>query len=155
MRRWWRRLFSRRAWRRCSWSCLLLRRLLLVVLVVRHIILISTVRRIWILTTIVLCILRTVVRGAGRSTHAWRGGCWCSGRRWRLLSISSVCTIRVRAVAAVAIPAIAALWRVLLEALVLFTDVGEEIDAKLFGTLNFFRVRSADGMVSRTAQAVA
>lgn len=64
------------------------------------------------------------------------------------MSVSSVSTVCIRTVAAVIISAIAALWRVFFESLVLFTDVGEEIDAEFFGSIHFFRVRSADGKVS-------
>ena len=120
---------------------------MLVVLVVCHVVLISPVSGIWILTTIVLSILSSIVSGATGSRRATRC-CWGSTRcRGLSTAVATVAAaIALLSVVSSLLVAIAALlgW-LLFEAGVLLADVVKEGFAEFFRFLNHGGIRATIG----------
>jgi hypothetical protein len=123
---------------------------LLVVLIVRHVILISTIGGVGVSGSIVLSIRAIVGTSSGRSSRvsgAGRG----TGRLLVMLLMTVVVSISVTAASATtvvtvstaaAVATIIVLWGIVLEVLILFPDVGQEIFAELLGCLDVIRVRA-------------
>lgn len=115
---------------------LLLLRHLLIVLVVGDVVLIATVSGIRI-GSVILSVLRAVVIRAS----ACSPGCWCAswaGRRgW--LTVSTVSPVRIP-VSALSVTTVVLLGRILLEPLVLFADVRQQVFTKFLCILDFVGV---------------
>lgn len=149
--RWWRGITWRaRGSTRWSLLLLLLGCLLLIVLIVCHVVLVSSIRCVRILTPVILSILGAVVCRTSSSGSSWRsltcrthGGMRC--RRLLATVPATVTSVVLSIGPALLIAARAAvasmLWRwLLLEALILLLDIGEKVFAELLRMLNFTRI---------------
>lgn len=120
---------------------------LLIVLIVGDVVLIAAVRSVRV-GSVVLRILCAVVRRAACSRG--RGCSLCSrssrGGRRVLVLVASISTAVVSTilitVSALAVATVVLLGRVLLEALVLLSDISQKILTELLGILDLIRVRS-------------
>lgn len=121
--RWWHIIIWRSRWSR-TWSTCLLCGLLLVVLIVCHIILITTISGIRILTAVILGVISSVIC---RSAGSWRAGCrWGNSGHWRLRSsIRPIATSIALTFASLLVAVAALLGWILLEASILLFDVLE------------------------------